>query len=216
MAVHMATFRDRRDWLQHRTRIGGSEAAAVLGMNPWMTNVDLWRQKKGLTTRKEIGDLAAVEYGKQAEEHIRAIFALDHPSLVVHYEPENLWTNDAMPWAHASLDGWMDGPEGKGVLEIKTTNVTPASAKKKWDGMIPQNYFAQILHYMAVTEADFAILKALQRYGYGEDDVFQVMKEYRIEREEVEDDIRALMEAEREFWESLQGNEEPALILPEI
>ena len=82
--------------------------------------------------------------------------------------------------------------------------------------MIPQNYFAQILHYMAVTEADFAILKALQRYGYGEDDVFQVMKEYRIDRSEVEDDIQALMEAELEFWESLQGEEEPALILPEI
>lgn len=217
MAVHMETFSDRHDWLQHRTRIGGSEAAALLGLNPWMTNVDLWRLKKGLTVRKEVGDLAAVEYGRQAEEHIRALFALDHPSLSVHYVPDNIWTNDALPFAHASLDGWMDSPDGKkGILEIKTANLTPAATKKKWDGRIPDSYFCQVLWYMAVTEADFAILKALQRYGFGEDDVFQVLKEYRIDRDEVEEDIKALTEAGARFWEDLQEDREPALILPEI
>lgn len=217
MAVHMATFKTREDWLEHRTRIGGSECAALVGMNPWMTNVDLFQIKTGRKKRADLGDSAAVEYGRQAEEHIRAIFALDHPSMVVDYVPENLWTNDAIPWAHASLDGWLKDEDGRrGVLEIKTANVTAAASKKKWDGMIPPQYFCQVLLYMAVTEADFAILKALQRYGYGEDDVFQVMKEYRIERDEVEDDIRALLEAGAAFWEDLKADREPALILPEI
>ena len=217
MAVHRRTFADRRDWLEHRDRIGGSEAAALLGLNPWMTNVDLWRIKKGLKKRADLGDSAAVEYGRQAEEYIRGIFELDHPTLFVEYEPENIWTNDRYPFAHASLDGWLTDLKGRmGVLEIKTVNVTAAATKKKWDGMIPDNYFCQILWYMAVTEADFAILKALQRYGYGEDDVFQVMKEYRIEREEVEDDIRALLDAGAAFWEDLKADREPALILPEI
>lgn len=217
MAVHKERFADRADWLQARTRIGGSECAALIGMNPWMTNVDLYRRKKGIEKRQEIGDLAAVEYGKKAEEHIRAIFELDHPSLAVGYEPENIWTNDKYPFAHASLDGWMTDEDGRlGVLEIKTVNVTAAATKKKWDGRIPDNYFCQLVWYMAVTEADFAILKALQRYGFGEDDVFQVMKEYRIDRSDVQDDIDYLMKAGADFWEDLQAGREPALILPQI
>lgn len=217
MAVHKERFADRADWLQARTRIGGSECAALIGMNPWMTNVDLYRRKKGLEKPHDVGDLAAVEYGKQAEEHIRAIFELDHPSLAVGYEPENIWTNDKYPFAHASLDGWLTDEDGRlGVLEIKTVNVTAAATKKKWDGRIPDNYFCQLVWYMAVTEADFAILKALQRYGFGEDDVFQVMKEYRIDRSDVQEDIDYLVKAGADFWEDLQAGREPALILPQI
>lgn len=217
MAVHMSTFSTREEWLKARTRIGGSECAALVGMNPWMTNVDLFQIKTGRKKRADLGDSAAVEYGRQAEEHIRAIFALDHPSMKVDYVPENLWTNDSIPWAHASLDGWMTDEDGRlGVLEIKTANVTAATAKKKWDGQVPPSYFCQILLYMAVTEADFAILKALQRYGFGEDDVFQVMKEYRIDRSDVQDDIDYLMKAGADFWEDLQAGREPALILPQI
>jgi predicted phage-related endonuclease len=36
----------REGWLKERREgIGGSEAAAILGMNPYMTNVELWEYK---------------------------------------------------------------------------------------------------------------------------------------------------------------------------
>ena len=56
MAIHMATFKTREDWLEHRTRIGGSEVAALVGMNPWMTNVDLFQIKTGRKKRADLGE----------------------------------------------------------------------------------------------------------------------------------------------------------------
>ena len=40
---------NREEWLQARRRgIGGSDAAAVLGLSPWKSNVRLWEEKTGL------------------------------------------------------------------------------------------------------------------------------------------------------------------------
>ena len=39
---------NREEWLKERKKgIGGSDAATVLGKNPWKTNVELWEEKTG-------------------------------------------------------------------------------------------------------------------------------------------------------------------------
>lgn len=46
--ITMHILRSRDEWLHVRAdRIGGSEAAAVVGLNPYMTNTDLWEIKTG-------------------------------------------------------------------------------------------------------------------------------------------------------------------------
>ena len=48
MSITMTVLSDRNEWLHHRQNyIGGSEASAVVGMNPYMSNVDLWDLKTG-------------------------------------------------------------------------------------------------------------------------------------------------------------------------
>ena len=42
MSVEMKTFETREEWLKARTLIGGSDAACILGKNPWKSNVELW------------------------------------------------------------------------------------------------------------------------------------------------------------------------------
>jgi hypothetical protein len=37
----------RGEWLKHRSRIGGSDAAAIVGLNPYKTNTDLYLEKTG-------------------------------------------------------------------------------------------------------------------------------------------------------------------------
>lgn len=48
MAVRMIQLTSREEWLKKRTSyVGGSEAAALVGKNPYMTNIDLYRIKTG-------------------------------------------------------------------------------------------------------------------------------------------------------------------------
>lgn len=205
----------REDWLKERKGIGGSDSAAIIGENPWKNNVDLWLEKTGQKQQEEISDNPAIVFGNQAEPLIRKLFEYDHPEMKVFYEENNLFRNDRFPFAHASLDGWLEDEAGrKGILEIKTSTISRSSQSEKWRGRVPNNYYCQILHYMMVLEADFAILRAYIRYPYG---TFNAqMNEYRVEREDVEEEIEYLEEKEREFWKYVESRQEPPLILPEI
>lgn len=215
--VTMKTFHGREDWLQARRGfIGGSDAAAVVGLNPYKDNVTLWLEKTGQAVAEDISEKPYVKYGTQAEDHLRELFKLDFPEYQVFYEPDNMWFNDKFPFAHASLDGWLTDQDGRqGILEIKTTNILQSMQKEKWNHRIPDNYFIQLLHYLMVTEFDFAILKAQLKFDYGGDIVLQT-RHYRIERPEVEEDIKYLQYSEQKFWKQVQERRQPALILPEI
>ena len=108
MSVTMRCFNSRKEWLEARTScVGGSDAAAIIGLNPYKSNVDLWEEKVGLRKPEDISDKPYVRYGNDAEPLLRKLFELDHPEMVVSYEEHNMWHNDRFPFAHASLDGWM-------------------------------------------------------------------------------------------------------------
>lgn len=215
--VTMQTFESREEWLKaRRNYIGGSDAAAALGLNPWKDNVTLWLEKTGQIIPEDISGKPYVQYGTQAERHLRGLFRLDFPEYKVFYVENNMFTNDAYPWAHYSADGWLEDQDGrKGILEIKTTNILQSMQKEKWKDKIPDNYYCQLLHGLMVTEFEFAILKAQLKFDYGGEIVMHT-RHYKIERSEVEADIEYLEHSERSFWKSVQDRKQPALILPEI
>lgn len=214
--IEMKILKDREEWLQNRQRIGGSDASAILGMNPYRTNIELWQIKTGQMVPEDISDKPYVKYGTQAEEHLRELFKLDFPEYQVFYEENNMWLNDKYPFAHASLDGWLLDQEGrKGVWECKTTNILQSMQKEKWKDRIPDNYYIQILHYLMVTEFDFAVLKAQLKSEFN-GEIYIQTKHYKIERAEVQADIEFLESSEREFWKQVQERKRPGLILPAI
>ena len=214
MAVRMIQLTSREEWLKKRTSyVGGSEAAALVGKNPYMTNIDLYRIKTGQQAKENIDSKDYVIYGHNAEPHLRELFALDYPQYKVGYIDNNIWLNDRYPFAHASLDGWLTDQDGrKGILEIKTTNILQSMQKEKWDHRIPDNYYCQVLWYLGVTEFDFAILKAQLKYDY-DGDVFLTTKHYQIERSEVEEDINYLMQRGEAFAEYIKKGKEPPLVI---
>lgn len=216
--IKMVTYRSRSGWLEHRTGIGGSDAASILGLNPWTTNLDIYNYKTGRDIPPDISQKEVVKFGHEAEASIRRLYALDHPEMKVEYKANNSWTNEDLPWAQASLDGWLTDKDGRfGILEIKTTEIMRDRDWDKWgEDHIPQNYFCQILHYMAVLNADFAELRAYIRY-HKKGKKKYTFREYSIERSDVEADIRELIEKERDFWENhVEKKIPPALILPEL
>lgn len=213
----MKVLKSHEEWLQHRTgRIGGSDASAIVGMNPYKTNVELWLEKTGQMVPEDISEKPYVKYGTQAEFHLRELFRLDYPEYEVEYVENNMWLNDKFPFAHASLDGWLTDQNGrKGILEIKTTNILQSMQKEKWKNRIPDNYYIQILHYLMITEFEFAVLKAQLKYEFDGETYLQT-KHYKIERSEVEADIEFLESSEKRFWKQVQERRKPGLILPEV
>lgn len=216
--IKMNILQGHDAWLEARSHyIGGSDAAAVLGLNPYKSNLELWQEKTGLVVPEDISEKPYVKYGHAAEGYLREMFALDFPEYEVTYAENNIWLNDAVPFAHASLDGWlMDQGGRRGILEIKTTNILRSMQKETWNRRIPDNYYVQVLHYLMVTEFDFAILKAQLKYEFPGGDIMLQTRHYKIERSEVEDDISYLAWNEANFWKNVQARKKPALLLPEI
>lgn len=217
MSVEVMYLRDREAWLQARAgRIGGSDASAILGMNPYRTNIELWQIKTGQLIPEDISDKPYVKYGTEAEQYLRELFRMDFPEYQVFYVENNMWLNDKYPFAHASLDGWLVDQNGrKGIWECKTTNILQSMQKEKWNHRIPDNYYIQLLHYLLVTEFDFAVLKAQLKFDFG-GEIYLQTKHYRIERAEVQADIDFLESAERKFCRQVQDKKRPDLVLPEI
>ena len=152
------------EWLQARKYgLGASDAGSIIGVNPWKTNVQLWAEKTGQREPEDISQKPAVKYGHDAEQHIRALFALDNPEYQVEYiSPYKMIFHDEWSWLFCTPDGELTEKSTgrKGILEIKTTEIMNSNQWKEWDGRVPNSYYAQILHQLIATGWDFAILKA--------------------------------------------------------
>ena len=207
------------EWHAARLKgIGASEASAIVGCNPYMSNVDLWQIKTGRKTAPDISSNAHVAYGHAAEGPIRELFALDYPEYEVTYGGAfDMVRHPEYPWLFATLDGRLVERETgrRGVYEGKTTEILRSIAKEKWRDSVPQNYYVQNLHQLLATGWDFAVLHAqLKRVWEGE--IKSTRQTYKIERTDVQDDLDYLLTEEIKFWGYVERDECPPLILPEI
>ena len=205
------------EWLRERMNgIGASEAAAIIGMSPYMTNEMLWEIKTGRRKAEDISGKSYVDYGTRAEQYLRALFALDYPEYKVGYKKYKIIRNSEHPFIFATLDGWLTEKHTgrKGVLEIKTTEIIKGTQRDKWKGRIPDNYYIHVLHKLLATGYEFAVLKGHLNFSYGE--LRLETLHYFIERRDVESDLEILKEAEIKFWECIVTDRRPNLILPPI
>ena len=218
MAAYKACdYAGEKEWLSGRVNgIGGSDASAIVGMNPYKSNIDLFEEKIGRRIPKDISGKPCVAYGKQAEEPIRELFRLDYPEYQVEHHEFRILQSEAYPFMQASLDGELTDQEGRqGVLEIKTSNILQSMQREKWKDRIPDNYYIQVLHYLLVTGWQFAVLRAHLMSDWGQDRRTTV-RHYFIKRSEVEEDLAMLLREEQKFWKYVESGRKPPLILPFI
>lgn len=160
----------REEWLAFRRKgIVGSDAAAVLGISPFRTGVDLYYDKLGQSVEDDEQNWVAKEMGTVLEDLVARIFA-KKTGLAVCPMPV-MFQHAEHPWMLADVDRLVTMADGKtAILECKTTNY---NARDKWeyDGkpIVPQYYEAQGRHYMAVMNLDRVYYCCL--YGNSEDDV---------------------------------------------
>ena len=208
------------EWLQERKKgLGASDAGIIIGVNRWKSNVNLWREKVGLLESEDIGHKPQVKYGHDAEPHLRALFALDHPEFRVTYEsPYKMIFSDELPFIFATPDGELEeiATGRRGGLEVKTTEIKKTQQWAEWDGRIPQTYYAQVCHQMLATGWEFVILLAQIKWHTPDGEMRKTIREYRIERHEALEDIEFIKQKEIPFWNHVQTKTEPGLILPAI
>jgi putative phage-type endonuclease len=191
---------DRAAWLASRKQgIGGSDVAAILGLSPWKSAVDVFLDKTGQTPDSEeneamywgivLEDVVAKEYARCNGAKVQRINQmLCHPE-----HPWMLANLDRVVVAPGSIARWKDGKllGADGLLECKTASAYKADEWKAEDAdAVPTCYAAQCFWYLAVTDAqwiDVACLVGGQRY---------VQK--RIERDEAV--IAHLIERCKAFW----------------
>lgn len=195
--IRTSTLRmSKEDWTAaQRESIGGSDAAAVLGLNPWKGPFALWAEKTGAVEPEDISTKEAVRLGTYLEEYVAQRFAEETGKRV---RRENaILRNTAYPWAHANVDRMIIGE--KAGLECKTTS--ELNMKRFRGGEYPVTYYCQCMHYMAVTRFPKWYLAVL----VGNREFFW----YEIPRDEGE--ISALMSAEKQFWAAVEEKKAPAM-----
>ncbi len=174
---------DKESWLRYRKNgIGGSDAGAVCGLNPYRTAIQVYYDK----TSEEIEEIdnEAMRQGRELEEYVARRFCEASGKKV--RRANALFYDEKNPFMLADVDRMIVG-ENAG-LECKTAS--PYVADQWKEGNIPVSYQIQCYHYMAVCGAD-AWYIAVLIYG-------REFKYYRIERDD--EVIENLIRIEKEFW----------------
>lgn len=175
---------DKREWLKYRkSGIGGSDAGAVCGLNPYRTAMQVYQDK--VSEEIEEMDNEAMRQGREFEDYVAKRFMEATGKKV--RRANAMFYNEENPFMLADVDRMVVG-ENAG-LECKTAS--PYMADKWKDGNIPLSYQIQCYHYMAVCNADAWYL-AVVIYG-------REFKYYKIERDEAV--IADLIQIEKTFWE---------------
>ena len=192
---------NRDEWLEERKKgIGASEAAAVLGVSPWSSPVDVWARKRGLIP--EIEDNERLRTGRLFEEPIAQLYAerekvtLTGGGYDLRFHPKGLPI-------FATPDRIVDDANRPRGLEIKTVEPMAASAwGEEGSDQIPPYYVTQVAVCMSVTglpEWDVAAF-----FGMNDFRIYRLQRDMELEN--------AILDRCSTFWNRyVIGNEEPAL-----
>lgn len=219
MAELVTVLPDRAAWLAARREgLGASDAAAVLGVSAWKTNVDLWQEKTGQRTPEDIGDKPQVKYGNDAEPLLREFFALDHPEYGLSFTPYKIIRHEKYPFISCTPDGELleNITNRRGGLEIKTTEILSSTGWGKWKGRIPDEYYAQVCQQMLAAGWEFVELLVQIKYTTADGEDRKEVRHYKIERADCRGDIDLVEQEAVRFWACVQERRKPALKLPQI
>lgn len=192
---------DRTEWLAERRKgVGGSDAPVVAGLSKWKSPHELYLEKRGELPAPDLDDVEHIRWGIRLEDAVADEYAERTGRKV--RRVNRVLQHPEYPFMLASLDRDVVGE--KRILEIKTTG-DAAFRANEWGAEgsdeVPDVYFVQVQHYLAVTRAELADLAVL--IGG------QRMKIYEIPRDDAF--IADLIEAERGFWTCVESGTPPAI-----
>lgn len=179
----------REEWLAERRKgIGGSDAAAILGLSPWATPVQVWLDKTGRAADRE--ETEAMRIGTELEDFVARRYMAETGRTVQRF--------NRMVHKGCLLGNFdrLVVPDGEKVAshmgEVRTDTVLECkTSSREWDGDVPLYYQTQVQHYMGLEprlkHADVACL-------------FLGRKHFEVFRVERDDEVIAAMSARLTAW----------------
>jgi putative phage-type endonuclease len=178
---------------ERRKYIGGSDAAAVCGLDDYKSVIQCYLEKIGELEPADLSDNEFVEWGKRLEDPIVKKFyekRMAENEPVTYFPSDSYNVHPVYPWMISHIDrGGVDHKGIKFVLEVKTAN---EYVKKQWKDDVPMKYFIQGIHYMIVEDVEYVWLVVLiggNKY-----------KEYKILRSESAEWMDFVIQKEKDFW----------------
>ncbi len=176
---------DKRQWLmQRKSGIGGSDAGAICGVNPYSSAMKVFRDKT--CEDVEEADNEAIRIGHDLENYVAQRFT-EATGLKVR-KSNFMYRSIEHPFMIADVDRLVVGEDAG--LECKTASAYNAD---KWaDGNIPLHYVMQCYHYMAVTGKRIWYIAAVI-----------LGREFTYRKLEWDDElVSRLIAVEGDFWEN--------------
>jgi putative phage-type endonuclease len=201
------------NWLKERqTGIGGSEAAAIIGANPYMTPLDVWEAKVHPVTQKPVN--AAMKRGTVLEP-VAAELYVQETGRNIRRQP--MMRHPKFEWMIGNVDRQIlagtAGVTATGILEIKCPGIR-VMAQIKAKGL-PDYYVCQLHHYLTVFGYEWGSFALFNAENWE-------LLYFDMERDQ--DFIDLLIEREQEFWEKYvltgtpppSSDNKPKIEVPEV
>ncbi len=177
--------------------LGGSDTAAILGISPWKTPLEVFLDKIQPRVEVDPAKQKIFQRGKRMEPYVIDMLAEETGLEII--GRNNRYIDTELPFLAAEIDA--EAASGENI-EIKT--VSPFKAQEWGEEQtdeVPVHYTAQAMHGLMVTGKAVCIFGVL----IGADD-FRV---YRVERDD--ETIAAIREKEIEFWERIKTRTPPPM-----
>ncbi|MBM3467587.1 MAG: hypothetical protein FJX70_07170 [Alphaproteobacteria bacterium] len=152
---------NKQQWLRERkSYLGGTDLAAIAGLNPYRTALDVYLDKTSDDIRCETSP--AMHWGTLLEDVVAKEYA-QVTGYDVEIEPNTIY-HSGYKFLGANIDRWVDRwvNNGTHILECKTASFTKA---KEWGDsgtdQIPESYLVQVAYYAAICDVpkvDIAVL----------------------------------------------------------
>lgn len=196
---------DRRHFL------GGSDAAAVMGVSPWDTPVELWMEKTGRARKDPVDPMREkiLRRGHKLEPFIRemVIEKLIERGLTVnlvacnkrYQDPQYDWMSCEIDFELVISGAIVVGGE---LVHLQREHINSDAksvsgfARKKWGDVdtedVPIEYAAQFMHGLMVTGRNYCLVAALR--SFDDVDIFWTRRD--------DETIVGMRAKEVDFWEN--------------
>lgn len=173
------------EWLEARkSKIGASDAPAIMHVSPYLSAYQLWEQKLGLC------DSPSQSYAMQRGHELEVPARLELEKMTGLFFLPVVMDHASIPYLMASLDG-ID-IEGKNIAEIKYNN--KESHAMALSGQVPEKHIPQLQHQLEVCQLDMV------HYFSFNGTTGALVKFYRDDKY-----IKKMLKEEEKFWECMQS-----------
>lgn len=185
----------RERWLQVRRKgVCGSDASIILGMNKYKSSLALWKEKTNQVPIVE-NESDYTHFGHVMEPVIKKEFA--HRTGLKVRAVNYVLQSDKYDWMLADIDGIVRETDGSySLFEAKTAT---EFKREIWEEKVPEEYYAQVQHYLCVTGFEKAYVCAI--VGGNSYFCHEILRD--------EEYIKLLVEKEKEFWDCVTHHAQP-------